>query len=105
MAKRKRYQWQRGAGETSEDAGVGERPSRSEKKRQAARLTQLGAELTALAPKALAKLEMDEALRDAIEECRALKHSGARERQVRRIGKLLRAQDTDALIEALNSLP
>lgn len=104
MAKRKRYQWQRDGEKTSDDAGSSERPSRNEKKRQAARRTQLGAELTALAPKALAKLELDEALRVAIEECRALKHSGARERQVRRIGKLLRAQDTDALIEALDRL-
>ena len=98
MAKRTRHQWR--ADETGPRDDDRE-PSRAEKKRQADRLTQLGARLTELNARALAGLEMHDELRAAIETCRSLKRGNARARQTRLVGKLLRVHDTDALIEAL----
>ena len=80
------------------------RPSRSEMKRQAERLTQLGARLSELSPKTLAALEIDEELNAAIETCKTLKRGGARARQVKRIGKLLRARDTGEILAVLDRL-
>ena len=62
MTRRTRNQSQ--PGETK-DVSRALRPSRSEKKRQAERLTRLGVKLTELSPGTLAGLEMDDELREA----------------------------------------
>ena len=78
----------------------GERPSRSQLRREAEAVTALGAELVRLRPEALQHLPLDEDLVAAIETCRSLQKS-ARNRQVKRIGKLLRARDHEAIRAAL----
>ena len=75
-----------------EPLGAAERPSRSQRKRDVAAITQLGSRLVDLRPEQLDSLELDEELHEAVERCRALKRV-ARNRQIKWIGKLLRARD------------
>ena len=101
MAKQTRHQWH--AVEESETV-VERPPSRSEKKRQASRVTQLGIRLTQLPPKVLARLELHEELREAIALCRVMKRGNAQAQQIRLIGKLLRMHGTDELVAAVEQL-
>ncbi len=104
MAKRTRHQWQAGEGDEPDVDNRVERPSRGEKKRQAERLTELGARLPELGPSALGALGLDPAVLAAVETCRGLKRGSARARQLRRIGKLLRQHQTEELLAALDAL-
>jgi len=78
-----------------------EGPSRSQRKRDAAELTRLGAELVALPPAELDALPLPERLRDAIELARRITAHGGAARQRQYIGKLLRQTDTEPLRAAL----
>lgn len=105
MTKRTRFQRDVTQPDEPDDDPRNRPPSRSEKKRQADRLTKLGVRLTELSPKALAKLEIDDdELLEAIETCRALKRGNARMRHARLVGKLLRGMDVDKIISDLIAL-
>ena len=79
-----------------------EQKSKSQLKREALALQKLGANLLELESQVLAQLPLTDALHDAIEAARHMRQHGARRRQLRYIGKLLRAQDTAPLVAALN---
>jgi ribosome-associated protein len=68
--------------------------SKTRRKREAKDLQDLGAALVKLSKEQLARIEMPENLREAVEECRGItKHEGRR-RQMQYIGKIMR--DIDA---------
>lgn len=82
----------------SEDAG---RPSKSALKRQMHDLQALGLELTELPESRVAKLELPEALRDALAEFRRTRSHEGRRRQLQFIGKLMRQADEAPIREAI----
>ena len=69
-------------------------PSKSAVKREMLALQQLGQRLMESGPRLWAQLEFSAAVRDALEESRRLKGNTALRRHVRRLGKLLRGEDT-----------
>jgi ribosome-associated protein len=82
----------------------GEPPSKSELKRQAHRLQDLGEALLALPDDRLAGLPMSETLLDAVREARRITSHEGRRRQLQYVGKLMRTADTEPLREAVAAL-
>jgi len=89
--------------EASAEGRGDERKSRSQKKRDAQALTDLGLQLVERGEEALAGLPLDDDLREAIAECRRLTKN-ARSRQLRWIGKLLRERGVEGLDARLAQL-
>jgi len=87
-------------GDETEGAASVAAGSRSEQRRDAIALRELGLELVRLRPERLATLGLDEELRQAVLECHSLK-KGARSRQLRRIAKLLRSQEIPPIVASL----
>lgn len=86
----------------SDDQDLPERPSKSQKKRDAHALQALGKELVALSAEQLKRIDMPENLRIAITEAqRTRSHEGLR-RQMQYVGKVMRGVDTGPLTEALD---
>lgn len=77
--------------------------SKSEIKRDAEHLKKLGEHLINLTPSNLAKMPLDDSLRDAIELAQRLRLE-ARRRQIQYIGKLLRNRDPEPIQEALDKV-
>lgn len=77
--------------------------SKSEIKRDAEALKDLGAELVYLGKNALERIPLDEELRAAIELAHKIKKEGRR-RQLQLIGKMLRARDIEPIQTALDKL-
>lgn len=77
--------------------------SKSEIKRDAEALKDLGVELTDLSKNALARIPLDEDLLTAIELAQKIKKEGRR-RQLQLIGKMLRARDVEPIQTALDKL-
>lgn len=77
--------------------------SKSEIKRDAEALKDLGTELTELGKNALERIPLDEDLRAAIELAQKIKKEGRR-RQIQLIGKMLRARDVEPIQTALDKL-
>ncbi|MEH0832830.1 ribosome-associated protein [Pectobacterium cacticida] len=77
--------------------------SKSEIKRDAEALKDLGAELVDLGKNALEKIPLDDDLRSAVELAQRIKKEGRR-RQLQLIGKLLRARDPEPIQSALDKL-
>ncbi|OOF36418.1 ribosome biogenesis factor YjgA [Rodentibacter heidelbergensis] len=77
--------------------------SKSEIKRDAQELKQLGEKLVNLTKNNLSKVPLDEALLDAIELAQRLQKE-ARRRQLQYIGKLLRGIDVSAIRDALDKI-
>lgn len=77
--------------------------SKSEIKRDAEHLKKLGASLMELNPTNLAKIPLDDNLREAIELAQRLKLE-ARRRQIQYVGKLLRNIDPQPIQEALDKV-
>lgn len=88
----------------SYDDTLGEGKSKTQVKRELHALTELGERLTTLKGDVLARLPLTDALRKAVEE--APKHSAnaARKRHTQFIGKLMRDQDVDAILQVLDQL-
>lgn len=85
-----------------------EPPSKSQLKREAEAAQSLGKNLVEL-PAArytamMAKLDLPEALREAIATCRAINARGGRKRQLQYIGKLMRSIDAEPVRRALATL-
>jgi len=83
------------------DTPGAERPSKSERKRQAHDQQTLGVALAALPDAALAATQMPEALREAIADLRRTRSHEGRRRQVQLIGKLMRQAEVEPLREAV----
>ena len=78
-----------------------DRPSKSELKRRSQDLQDLGLAVAALSDERIAKIEMSEALREAIDTYRRTRSHEGRRRQMQYVGKLMRTADEDALREAV----
>ena len=82
-----------------------EHVSKSQLKRESHALQDLGKRLAALPPELLARIPLDEPLREAVELARRLQNKrSALKRQYQFVGKLLRARDPDPIIAALAEL-
>ena len=81
-----------------------DQPSKSQRKRDAKALQQLGAELVALNAGQLDDLQMPDDLRDAIELARRIREKTGRKRQLLYIGKLLRQTDAEPLQRQLDAM-
>ncbi|MEB6334158.1 ribosome biogenesis factor YjgA [Serratia rhizosphaerae] len=77
--------------------------SKSEIKRDAEALKDLGSELVDLGKNALERIPLDDDLRAAVELAQKIKKEGRR-RQIQLIGKLLRARDVEPIQTALDKL-
>jgi len=78
-------------------------PSRSQKKREARAAGDLGVELVRLSAATLARLPLDDELREAVATCRGMRRN-ALARQLRFLGKLLRSRDHAAIARAVAEL-
>ncbi len=77
----------------TDDQEFPEGPSKSQRKRESTALQDLGEALEALPADRLARVEMPDALRDAIMEARRIRQHGALRRQRQYVGKLMRSVD------------
>jgi ribosome-associated protein len=86
-----------------EDPELNEPPSKSQRKRDAEDLKDLGDELVALPAADLEALPLPEKLRDAIDLARRITAHGAAARQRQLIGKILRKVDVGQIRAALEA--
>ncbi len=77
--------------------------SRTQAKRDAKAVDPIAIQLVALKPYQLQKLELDDDLRQEIEQCRAMERT-ARRRQLRRIAGFLRQENWRAIVAAMHQL-
>lgn len=96
MAPRKRYQWQDGSLQETEDS-----LSRSEKKRRSTALQELGEKLAALPPAVQNDMPVSRDMREALALLARITDREGRRRQMQFIGRLMREEDADAVREAL----
>jgi len=78
--------------------------SKTRRKKQMHDLQQVGAALVALSADELARIEMPENLRDAVEDARRFTRHEARRRQVQYIGRLMRDIDAGPIAEQLAAM-
>lgn len=90
--------------ELSNDLPQYDRPSKSQLKRESTALQDMGAELVALSPERLKKIDMPEALRVALRDMQRITQNGAKRRQLQYIGKLMRDVDITPLKAALDEV-
>ncbi|MDQ6955053.1 MAG: ribosome biogenesis factor YjgA [Mariprofundaceae bacterium] len=80
------------------------RPNKSQLKRDAVSLLNLGKKLVALDTPKLNKLQMPNELRQCLMEGKNIHQNGARKRHFKFIGKILREMDTDLLEKTINDM-
>jgi ribosome-associated protein len=73
------------------------RPSKTQRKSQLDAIKRLGEELVALTPGRLARLDLPDFLRKAVEEAQAMEAFGARKRQILTIGRMMEDLDIEAI--------
>ncbi len=78
-----------------------QRPSKTQRKRAMTALKALGAELVRLSPEQRARIELPDALREAIEFVDRIASREARRRQLQYIARLMRSVDADAIRAAI----
>jgi ribosome-associated protein len=88
-------------GPEADDAATPERPSKTQRKREASDLQRLGLELAELSDQRLARVDMPENLRDALTEYRRTRSHEGRRRQLQYVGKLMRDADPEPLRQAV----
>lgn len=93
-----------GAADPAPEAADQDSVSKSERKRRAERLQQLGGRLASLAPERLADLPIPDDVRSAVLEYQRFGSHGARRRQLQFIGRLMRTVDPAPLLAALDTL-
>lgn len=81
-----------------------ERPSKTQRKREMDALQALGARLVALAGERLAKIDMPEALREAVRDAQRFVTHEAKRRQLQYIGRLMRSVDPAPIRAALDEI-
>lgn len=79
-------------------------PSKSQLKRDAHKIQDLGIELTQLKPEQLATIPLSSSLESALNQVKSIKKNEALRRHHQLIGKLMRSADTEAIEEALNKI-
>ena len=80
------------------------RRSNSQRQNEAAPSQELAKRLIALAPALRTELEMPEHVRDALEEHAKIKSHNARRRQERHLAALIRNEECDELVAALDAI-
>ena len=78
--------------------------SKSQRKRDAHELLDLGKKLISMPETRLEGLPLDDDLREEVKFARSIRSHGARKRQMMTVGKMLRNRDTEALMEAVNNI-
>ena len=78
--------------------------SRTQKKKEDQALQRLGEQLVALQPRLLANMDLPDELLENIKFARKIKSHGARRRQIRHIGALLRHMDSQPIETALECI-
>lgn len=78
--------------------------SKSQLKREAHALFELGQAIVALQPANLEKVPMDERLRQAVDQARTIKAHGALKRQHQYIAKILRNSDVEPIQAAMDKI-
>lgn len=78
--------------------------SKSQLKREAHELLDLGKLLIAMPEARLKRMPLDDDLRREVEFARSIRSNGARKRQMMTVGKMLRLRDVDDLLEAVNDI-
>ena len=86
------------------DIDTDDRPSRSQLKRDAEALQDLGRDLVELPQARLDRIEMPEKLREAIDLARRITAHGGRRRQLQFIGKLMRRLDAEPIRGQLEAM-
>jgi len=81
-----------------------DRPSKSQLKRESTALQDMGAELAALSPERLDRIDMPDKLRTALRDAQRITQNGAKRRQMQYIGKLMRDVDVTPLKAALDEV-
>jgi ribosome-associated protein len=79
-------------------------PSTSQRKRDAHALQTLGVQLVALSAAQLARLDLPEALHEAVIAAQQMRSHGARTRQLRYVGKVMRQLDPSVLSRVRTAL-
>ncbi len=79
------------------------RPSKSALKREMTSLQKLGEALVAQPPERLDRVDMPDALRDAIREAQRIRDHEGRRRQLQYVGRLMRDVDPAPLREAMDA--
>ena len=79
-------------------------PSKSQRKRDAHALKELGEQLVELSPGQLEQLELPEQLHGAVRLAQRIRERGGRKRQILYVGKLLRSLDAEAIQQRLAAL-
>ncbi len=82
-----------------------ERPSKTQRKKAMHELQSLGERLVALNAEQLARVELPELLREAVQEAARVKGHESRRRQMQYIGRLMRSVDPEPLERALAARP
>lgn len=77
------------------------RPSKTRLKQQMHELQVLGEELASLSDERLARIEMPDSLREAVQTLRVTRSHEGRRRQLQYVGKLMRTADPEPICEAL----
>jgi ribosome-associated protein len=90
--------------ETTPSDAPGDRPSKSQRKRDAHALQELAVSLVDLADSELARIPMPDELRDAVLETRRMTARGALARQRQYLGRLMREIDPDPIRDALDEI-
>jgi ribosome-associated protein len=80
------------------------RPSKSQRKRDMHDLQELGSALVELSAERLARIDMPDLLRGAVQEAQRITSHEARRRQMQYIGRLMRDTDAAPIREALDAL-
>ena len=78
--------------------------SKSQRRRDALEIKSLAARLIGLSPSRLARIPLDDGLRAAVDQARAIRSNVARKRQLQFVAKLLRREDPEPIREALEAL-
>jgi len=86
---------------TSAGAQNDDRPSKTQRKQEMTALQQLGEELLRLNPARLARIDLPEALREAVLEANRITAHEGRRRQIQYIGRLMRQVDPEPIRRAL----
>ncbi len=79
-------------------------PSKTQLKKASLALQDLGEALTQLSDQQLARLPLSEELTNSVQQARNMRANAARKRQIQFIGKLIRNNDSDAILAALEDL-
>src|SRR6185312_415015 len=78
--------------------------SKTRRKKQMHELQDVGAQLVALSAEQLARIEMPDTLREAIEDARRFTRHEARRRQIQYIGRIMRDIDAAPIVDQLTAL-